>query len=427
MMPVTPSFQETVHTAPSPVVPGTVSFVIPNYNHARYLGQAIESALAQTYPHVEVIVVDDGSIDDSRAVAAAYGDRIRYIYQRNAGLSAARNTGVQAAQGEFIALLDADDLVEPAYAERLLSVLAQAPAAAGAYCGFRFVDQDNQPLNRIERRTTPPETLYGALLNGNYWVPESLLARRACYAAMGEFDTSLRACEDWDVWLRFSRHYSLVGTEDVLIRYRVVVGSMSSDPRRMLDNRLVVLAKHIGSQPPYGGDSPAHQAYAYAYFRAAVEYYQAGNPAAGYGSLLEAARIFPALLVDHATYYELACSEQARGSEGDVRLLDINARQSEMLDIVRRLSTDDILRRAWHDAGVRSAELRPAQMQASALWAVALLSFQSGTANAARTALFQASRLEPSLLRNRRFSALFARSLLGTHLVALLKRMKSSA
>ena len=249
MMPVTPSFQETAHTAPAPVAPGTVSFVIPNYNHARYLGQAIESALGQTYPHVEVIVVDDGSIDDSRAVAAAYGDRIRYIYQRNAGLSAARNTGVQAAQGEYIALLDADDLVEPAYAERLLDVLAQVPDAAGAYCGFRFVDQDNQPLNRIEKRTTSPETLYGALLNGNYWVPESLLARRACYAAMGEFDTSLRACEDWDVWLRFSRHYSLVGIEDVLIRYRVVVGSMSSDPRRMLDNRLVVLAKHIGSQP----------------------------------------------------------------------------------------------------------------------------------------------------------------------------------
>ena len=298
--------------------------MIPNYNHARYLGQAIESALAQTYPHVEVIVVDDGSTDDSGTVAAAYGDRIRYIYQRNAGLSAARNTGVQAAQGEYIALLDADDLVEPAYAERLLAVLAQAPAAAGAYCGFRFVDQENRPLNRVESRTTSPDALYGALLNGNYRVPESLLARRACYAAMGEFDTSLRACEDWDVWLRFSRHYSLIGIDDVLIRYRVVVGSMSSDPRRMLDNRLVVLAKHVGSQPAYGGASPAHQAYAYAYFRTAMEYYQAGNPDAGYNSLLEAGRIFPTLLADHASYYELACSEQARGSQGDAALLDID-------------------------------------------------------------------------------------------------------
>src|SRR5215207_1739222 len=116
-----------LHPAAVPVAPGTVSFVIPNYNHARYLGQAIESALAQTYPNTEVIVVDDGSTDDSRSVAAGFCDRIRYIYQRNAGLSAARNTGVRAALGEYIALLDADDLVEPAYAERLLAALAQVP------------------------------------------------------------------------------------------------------------------------------------------------------------------------------------------------------------------------------------------------------------------------------------------------------------
>ena len=427
MMPVTPSVAANFSSATAPAAPGTVSFVIPNYNHARYLGQAIESALAQTYPHVEVIVVDDGSTDDSGAVAAAYGDRIRYIYQRNAGLSAARNTGVQAAQGEYIALLDADDLVEPAYAERLLAVLAQAPAAAGAYCGFRFVDQENRPLDRVESRTTSPDALYGALLNGNYWVPESLLARRACYTAMGAFDTSLRACEDWDVWLRFSRHYSLIGIDEVLIRYRVVVGSMSSDPRRMLDNRLLVLAKHIGSQPAYGGDSPAHQAYAYAYFRTAMEYYQAGNSDAGYDSLLEAARIFPALLADHASYYELACSEQARGSQGDAALLDITARQSEMFDIVRRLSADATLRSAWRDAGLQGAELRPAQLQAPALWAVGILGYQAGDTTTARTALFQASRLDPRLLRNRRFSALFARSLLGTQFVARLKRMQGSA
>ena len=114
-----------------------------------------------------------------------FGDRIRYIYQQNAGLSAARNAGMRAAQGEYIALLDADDLVEPAYAERLLAALAQAPQAAGAYCGFRFVDQDNRPLNRVEQRITAPEALYGALLNGNDRVPESLLARQELLSSNG--------------------------------------------------------------------------------------------------------------------------------------------------------------------------------------------------------------------------------------------------
>jgi glycosyltransferase involved in cell wall biosynthesis len=403
-----------------------VSFVIPNFNHACYLGQAVESALAQTYPNVEVIVVDDGSTDDSRVVAEAFGDRIRYIYQQNAGLSAARNTGIRAAQGEYIALLDADDLVEPAYAERLLAALAQAPQAAGAYCGFRFVDQDNRPLNRVEQRITAPEELYGALLNGNYWVPESLLARRCCYQAIGEFDTALRACEDWDVWLRFSGHYALVGIDDVLVRYRVVTGSMSSDPRRMLGNRLAVLAKHAGSQPPYGGDSPAHQAYAFAYFRTAMEYYQAGNPVEGYKLLLAAARIFPAMVLDHTSYYELACSDQARGSQGDIGQLDIAARQREILDIVRRLSADPALLAAWQAAGIPRAELRPAFLQAPALWATGLLYYQAGAANPARTALILAGRLEPALFCDRRFGALFARAMVGARQVALLKRMKGS-
>lgn len=416
--------------APAPAAPmvnGMVSFVIPNYNHARYLGQAIESALAQTYPNIEVVVVDDGSTDDSSAVAAAFGDRIRYIYQQNAGLSAARNTGVGAARGEYIALLDADDMVEPAYAERLLAALAQAPNAVGAYCGFRFVDQDNKPQARIEQRTMAPEVLYGALLNGNYWVPESLLARRACYQAMGEFDTSLRACEDWDVWLRFSRHYMLVGIDEALIRYRVVVGSMSSNPRRMLDNRLAVLAKHLGSQPAYGGDSPAHQAYAYAYFRTAVEYYQAGDTVEGYNCLIEAARLFPGLLADQAAYYELACSEQARGSEGDVGRLDIAARQQELLATAERLSADPALRTAWSTAGTQGAVLRPALLQAPAMWAIGLLYYQAGAANLARTALFQAGRLDPNLFRNRQFRAFFARAMLGARQVTLLKRVQGSS
>ena len=403
-----------------------VSFVIPNYNHARYLGQAIDSALAQSYPNVEVIVVDDGSTDDSRAVAKAFGDRIRYIYQQNAGLSAARNTGVHAAHGEFIALLDADDLVEPPYAERLLSALTRAPQASGAYCGFRFVDQDNRPLNRVEQRITAPEDLYGALLNGNYWVPESLLARRNCYQTMGEFDTALRACEDWDVWLRFSSHYTLVGIDDLLVRYRVVTGSMSTDPRRMLDNRLAVLAKHAGSQPSYGGDSPAHRAYAYAYFRTAMEYYQGGDLVAGYNSLLAAARIFPALVLDHASYYELACSEQGRGSQGDLGQLDIAARQREILDIARRLSVEPDLQTARRAAGIEDGELRPAQLEAAALWAAGLLYYQAGAANPARSALIQAGRLKPTLFGDRRFGALFVRAMAGARQVALLKRMQGS-
>src|SRR6476661_4776701 len=98
-----------VNQLPRPLV----SILIPNFNHAPYLGDAIGSVLAQSYDNVEVIVIDDGSTDASRAVAARFGNRIRYIWQENRGLSAARNRGIRAATGEYIGLLDADDLYEP--------------------------------------------------------------------------------------------------------------------------------------------------------------------------------------------------------------------------------------------------------------------------------------------------------------------------
>jgi glycosyltransferase involved in cell wall biosynthesis len=397
----------------------TVSFVIPNYNHARYLAAAIDSALAQTYGDVEVIVVDDGSTDDSRAVAGTFGDRIRYIYQDNAGLSAARNTGVQVANGEYIALLDADDLVERTYVARLLEALASHPGASGAYCGFRFVDENNLSLNRIEQRIVAPEALYGALLNGNYWVPESLLAHRSCYAALGQFDTSLRACEDWDVWLRFSRRWTLVGIPDVLIRYRVVTGSMSSNPKRMLDNRLVVLAKHLGAAPASGGNSAEHLAYANVYLRTALEYAQTGDAEAAYRCLLTAAQLYPQLLRDHATYYELACSVQSRGSQGDVRELDLAQAQVRLVALADQLAAEPGL--------LAAAQLAPGALHAQALWAVGVLHYQNGTSAAARRILLHALRLDPGLARDRRFSGQLARALVGTRQVAWLKGLARQA
>jgi glycosyltransferase involved in cell wall biosynthesis len=397
--------------------------VIPNYNHARYLGDAIRSALAQTYGAVEVIVVDDGSTDDSRSVAAEFGDRIRYIYQRNAGLSAARNTGVRAAQGDYIALLDADDLVEPDYAARLLAALSDVPGADGVYCGFRFIDQNGRLLSRVEQRVVAPEDLYGTLLNGNYWVPESLLARRSLYLAMGEFDTTLRACEDWDVWLRFSRSYRLVGIADLLIRYRVVVGSMSSDPQRMLGNRLTVLTKHVGPEPTFAGDSDTHVAYANAYVRTALEYYQSGDGDAAYRNLAAAARLNPRLLFDHATYYELACSEQGRGSQGDVQQLDIAGRQAYLEALVQRLAVEPSIGVALAGGEAPSATMALARMQARAMVAVASLYYQSGASTAARNALMDAARLDPALLRQQSFGAALVRSLMGARLLSWLKRV----
>ncbi len=226
-----------------------VSIIIPNYNHGDYLPQAIESALAQTYPHVEVIVVDDGSTDHSAQVLARYADRVRCIHQENAGLSAARNTGLGMARGDYIALLDADDMLEPDYLQTLVPVLEENPEIGGIYCGYRFVDEHNRPLPEVQNRVVLSAEFYNALLGGNFLVPESMLLRRRCYQEAGPFDTALTACEDWDMWLRIARRERVVGTARVLSRHRVLPGSMSSDPARMIRNRLQVLARHLGPQP----------------------------------------------------------------------------------------------------------------------------------------------------------------------------------
>jgi glycosyltransferase involved in cell wall biosynthesis len=322
---------------------GLVSFIIPNYNHARYVRFAIDSALAQTHPQVEVIVIDDGSTDDSRSILAEYGARIRTIFQTNAGLSAARNAGIRVATGEYIALLDADDMVEAAYAERLVTAVMAQPGAAGAYCGFRCVDQNNHPLARKETRVVDPGAFYRTLLNGNHWVPACFLVRRDCYLAQGEFDRAVQGGEDWDMWLRFSRHYCLAGISDVLVAYRVVTGSMSSNPRQMHLNRLYVLKKHVGEEPGQAGHSQAHEAYANAYLRGAVEFFQFGDTASGYACLLKTACFFPPLLLEYAPYYELACSSQARGSEGQAGQLAVAEQQKMLLGLVDRLANEKVL------------------------------------------------------------------------------------
>src|SRR5262245_48080665 len=106
---------------------GLVTAVIPTYNYGRFVTAAVDSALAQTYPHVEIIVADDGSRDDTRARLAAYGDKVRYLYQDNQGVSAARNTAIRAARGDYYAFLDSDDRWHPRKLEVQMRYLARHP------------------------------------------------------------------------------------------------------------------------------------------------------------------------------------------------------------------------------------------------------------------------------------------------------------
>jgi glycosyltransferase involved in cell wall biosynthesis len=213
--------------------------IIPCYNHGHFLGDAIASAQRQHGVACEIIVVDDGSTDDTGRVAAAFPG-VRYVRQRNAGLSAARNTGLVAATGPYLVFLDADDRLLPGALAAGVGALTRAPDAAFAYGGHVNVDRWGAPL-------PPSPTVplgvdpYATLLRGNCIVnPAAVIYRRWVFDRVDAFDTGLTAAEDYDVYLRIAREFRIVEHSSVVVEYRRHSAAMSADPARMLRNTLRV-------------------------------------------------------------------------------------------------------------------------------------------------------------------------------------------
>jgi glycosyltransferase involved in cell wall biosynthesis len=205
-----------------------VSVVIPAYNSARTVRQAIESALAQTVEDLDVIVVDDGSSDDSAAVAESVGDpRVRVVVQANGGAAAARNTGLAMATGKYVAFLDADDLWLPQKLAVQLDVLRAHPDVSAVQSGVINVDDELNFLG--EERCTPSED---ALLDCLYFrnmpgVMTTLVIERTKFEEMGCFDTALTILEEWDMTIKAARYCNMISIEEPLALYRVHPGNRS--------------------------------------------------------------------------------------------------------------------------------------------------------------------------------------------------------
>lgn len=180
--------------------PALTSFVIPCYNHGRFVAEAARSCLDQTHAPVEVIIVDDGSDDGTtpQACDALEPLGVRVIHQANSGLPAARNAGAADARGDYLVFLDADDWIEPTFLTRLREAIAPDPDASHAYCQERLTDLGNNVIWRV------PEWDPILLLVTNLH-PVTCLIRRDRFEAVGGFDESMtEGYEDWDLWLRFA-------------------------------------------------------------------------------------------------------------------------------------------------------------------------------------------------------------------------------
>ena len=217
-----------------------VSVVIPCYNQAHFLDEAIESVLAQSYPHLEIIVVDDGSPDDTSEVATRY-PKVRLVRQENQGLSAARNSGLARSEGEYVVFLDADDRLLPGALEEGLECFEAHPECAFVSGRYRLIAGDGSFL----RQTHQPilsEDRYAALLRRSYIGPPiTVMYRRSIFESVGGFDTSLSACEDYDLYLRIARRFPIYSHEKLVAEYRRHGASMSRNPALMLSTSVAVL------------------------------------------------------------------------------------------------------------------------------------------------------------------------------------------
>ncbi|MEI8340013.1 MAG: glycosyltransferase [Verrucomicrobiota bacterium] len=232
-------------------VPG-VSVVIPAYNYAKFLTGAVDSVLQQTYPDFELIVVDDGSVDDTRAVMGRYQDkRVRYVYQENSGLSAARNTGIAHAWFDYIAFLDADDLWMPNFLESAMKLFATLSSDYGMVAGgCASIDGEGNRIEEKKLRIRADRELHARdfILKNPAPLSSSVILRRSVFRDCGVFDTTLRSSEDRDMWIRTAGRYRVFFICKPLVQIRKHGHSMSRDAVRMRENTLKTIAKAYRSR-----------------------------------------------------------------------------------------------------------------------------------------------------------------------------------
>lgn len=217
-----------------------VSVVIPCFNHGRYLHTAIESVLAQSYLNYEVIVVDDGSLDNTKEVAERFSV-VKYIYQKNQGLSAARNTGIDNCKGDFIIFLDADDWLLEGAIQINSSYLLQNPDVAFV-SGAHLKVIEEKGLTE-EKKIVVNTNHYERLLRGNFIAMHATVMFERWVFDSFRYDTTLNAFEDYDMYLNVSRKFRIIHHQALIAAYRIHQSNMSGNIPLMLNSALKVLKR----------------------------------------------------------------------------------------------------------------------------------------------------------------------------------------
>jgi glycosyltransferase involved in cell wall biosynthesis len=304
-----------------------VTCIIPCYNRPAYVRDAIESALAQTYTALEVIVIDDGSTDDTPAVLASYGDRIRVLTQENGGSSAARNAGIAASAAPYLAWLDSDDAWLPEKIAVQVDVLEAHPEAGVAYT--RCVDMDEnghppaQPAPAIPPAVVRSDMLRLMVVESEV-MPVSCLVRREALDEVGLFDPSYRFAEDWELNFRLARRYPFAYIDAPLSRVRIHPDRKTTSRWPHAQGQLMLRAAIEAARPELLAADPSPEMrealrrhdrkYAEAYYRIGRLELGRGDPAAARDNLRESMRRDPWLFKARTRYWEACLRSLGRGA-----------------------------------------------------------------------------------------------------------------
>lgn len=206
-----------------------VSVVIPVFNGSEYLRQAIDSVLGQTYEAVEIIVVDDGSTDDSSAIARSYSEHVACYSQPNRGVAAALNRGIQEAKGHYIAWLSHDDVFLPEKLQQQIGFLGQHPELRACYTDFYIINADGEIIREVEAPWYPRQRAIWVLFGNMYINGSSMLIERACFDEVGLFDEALKYSQDMDMWMRMLLAFDIGRVPEMLLKWRSHPGQGSRD------------------------------------------------------------------------------------------------------------------------------------------------------------------------------------------------------
>jgi glycosyltransferase involved in cell wall biosynthesis len=284
-----------------------ISVILTTYNGSSrgYLSSAIESVLTQSYQNFELFIIDDGSTDDTKKTCSSYleNDRIRYIYQENTGLAAARNTGIRASSAGLICFIDDDDLWKTKKLERQMGFvnarLRNVHNWGLVFTWTELIDEDGKIIGY--RGHGEGGFLYRRLFFGNTVdSPSSVLVKREVFDKVGLFDEFYRRCQDWDMWLRISKYYQLFPIKEYLVQYREHKNRLSSDNKEIFYYEKAVLKKALSTAPD---NIDPQKVYASCYVNRSIAHFSLGEYADFRRMLRRGLRLSPKVITLEHIFY----------------------------------------------------------------------------------------------------------------------------